>query len=133
MNLAIHLVAVRHPETGQFFAFGGPREIYDGKLYACVDQYYPKQSLDYLLCRGNNFESLWWEDCFKEPKMDAKKMKSCSDSPEGDTLFAEKVKLSEELKITASPIFLLNNLEIFGLPGKATDDEIKNLLESVLK
>ena len=65
--------------------------------------------------------------------MDAKKMKFCAGAPEGDTLFAEKVKLSEDLKITTAPIFLLNNLEIFGLPDKATDDEIKNLLESIFK
>ena len=127
-DVFIHLSALQDEATNEFMSAAGPREIDEDKIYACADKYYPNQSFDYLNCRVNDIQSLWWEKCIEQISLDSEKIKSCARGEESKNLLAEKIKLAQELKIIYGPLFLLENIEVFGITQQTTAEEIIRLL-----
>lgn len=129
-DVFIHLLGLQDEAASEFVSAAGPREIDEDRIYACVDKYYPNQSFDYLNCRVNDIDSLWWEKCLEQAKLDSEKIKSCARGEESSSLFAEKIKLAQELKIIYGPLFLFENIEVFGITQKTTAEEITGLLRA---
>lgn len=128
VQLSLHFIGLQDVETGAFQNPNGIREIEEDKLYCCIEKHYPKKAWDYLSCRTKNIQSLWWGDCLEEG-MDAGLITECAKGEESNQLLKEKIKLSEELQIFYSPLFLLENAEIFGITLQTTKEEILNLLD----
>ncbi len=129
MKTRLQLVGLKNPETGELLSPGGPREINEDKAFACAKKYFPAQASGYLSCRLSDINNLWIEDCFTKNKINSQKIKACVGGEEGQKLFEEKIKLSNELKISYAPLFLLENIEIFGPTPKTSAQEIINLME----
>ncbi|MDP8266107.1 MAG: hypothetical protein P9M07_04080 [Candidatus Aceula meridiana] len=130
IKLNIHFVAMKAPETGVLISPEGAREVEEDTLYACIEKQYPKKALDYLSCRLADVKSLWWEDCAKKNGVDVQRIKKCARSREGQKLFEQKIKISDELKVRYAPLFLMENVEIFGISESTDAQEILNVLES---
>lgn len=133
INLSLHFVGSKNPETAQFFSPGGSREINENTIAACVEKYYPQKTWDYLSCRLGNIDSPWAQDCLERLSMAVKKIKDCAGGAEGSKLYEDKIRLSDELKISYSPLFLFENTEIFGITPQTTAQEIIRVIESKKK
>ncbi len=131
-RINIHFIGAKNPQTGEWISPGGKREIEEDIIAACVEKYYPKKFIDYLACRLLNIQSLWWEDCLTQNGINIKKIKKCARSKEGQKLLEKKVKLSQELNIQYGPLFLLNNIEIFGVTEQTNVDEIIGIIDTSL-
>lgn len=129
INLTVHFVATKAKETNVLVSPEGTREIEEDTLYACAENLYPQKALDYLSCRLSNVKSLWWEDCAKKNNMDIKRVEKCARSKEGEKLFEQKIKLSDEIKVFYAPLFLMENVEIFGISESTDAQEILNMLK----
>ena len=130
IRFQLNFVGAHDPETGELLSPGGKREINEEKMYACVEQGYPQKTWDYLFCRTGSIDSLWWEDCLVKNDIDASKIKECVNNNNTDKLLKEKNQLSDGLKISYSPVFLLDNIEIFSITDKTNVGEIVRLIES---
>ncbi len=129
IKFQLHLVGAQNPETQEFLSPEGLREINEDKIYACVDKYYPAMSWDYLSCRAGNINNPWINDCLNDKSIDVAKIKECSQGPESQALLKEKIKLAEELQIAYAPLFLLDNVEIFGATEQTTANEVIKVME----
>lgn len=130
LKFTLRLVGAKNPETNEIVSPGGIRETIEDKIYACVDASYPEKSRDYLTCRTDNIENLWWEDCLENNGMDVKKIKDCARGEEGNKLLAERIKFAEEMDITYGPLFLIDNVEIFGANKQTTSAQILSILDA---
>ena len=130
VRFKLHFIGTKDLETGEFLNPNGKREIHEDMIFACVEKKYTDKALDYGLCRTQNIDSLWWSDCLIDNDIDPAIIKKWAKTDEGAQLLQEKIKLSEELQISYSPLFLLENVEIFGVTAQTTSDEILNLLNS---
>ncbi len=126
----VHFLGIEDMQTKEIISPGTEREANEEKVYACVEKYYPKQSWDYLMDRLMKTSDIWIEDVLVARKFDVKKIKGCAQGPEGQKLFKEKIRLSQELNIRYAPIFLMENTEIFGATEKTTADEVLTLMKS---
>ena len=121
----IHFLAVQQGDN--FEAGTGNFEVEEYLRCVCVQKYYPDKFFDYVSCRANNMNSLWWDDCLA--KTDTEKIKTCARSKEGVDLLRENIKLNRELEVMFGPTYLLNNQEIFGIQGVPPKEEFKKLIE----
>ncbi len=130
IQLRLHLVGRKDIESGEILSPRGIREIDEDKLYLCVENLYSEKTWDYLFCRTGQVDSLWWEDCVKKNDMDAEKVRQCARSEESAKWLEERIKLSKELNITYAPLFLLENIEIFGPSAQTMPQELIGIIES---
>ena len=121
----IHFLAVRQDD--KFEAAAGNFEVEEYLRCVCVQKYYPEEFFNYLSCRANNMNSLWWDDCLS--KKDTEKIKACARNEEGANLLEENIKLNKDLGIMFGPTYLLDNHEIFGIQGVPPKEEFKKLIE----
>lgn len=131
-NIAVrvHFIGIEDEKSKKIISPGQGQEGAEEALYACVEKYYPEKAFDYLASRILNASDIWLEDYLDSKKFDVKKLKACARSSEGEALFKEKVRLSQELGVRYVPLFLMNNREIFGLSEKTTAVEIIELMKS---
>ncbi|MBL6974445.1 MAG: hypothetical protein ISR64_01815 [Deltaproteobacteria bacterium] len=110
MNFELHFIA-DETAPGQFKALHGPKEVAENIRQLCAAKYYPKNNkfMDYIWCRNDDYKSADWEPCAKKAKMDAGRIKKCSEGEEGKKLHSEDIKIAKALGIGASPSWLANN------------------------
>jgi hypothetical protein len=93
----------------------------------CVQKYYPQKLWDYLICRANNINSSWWEDCI--PEADALKIRNCAKGPEGASLLKENIALNKEVQVSLGLSYLLDNYQIFSSRGVPDKEEFRKILK----
>jgi hypothetical protein len=133
VNVSFHFLGIEDATTKKLISPGNVREASEEKACACVEKYYPKQSWDYLLERLTKADDIWVEDSLQALRMDVKKIKNCAKGPEGEKLLQEKVRLAKELDIRYAPLFLMGNVEIFGVNEKTTAQEVVQVIKGELK
>lgn len=129
INLNIHFLIIEDAAKG-FLSPGGLSEIEEAKRSVCVEKYYPARMWDYLICRTKDIESSWWDKCLISFKIDDKKIKSCATTAEADDLLRQNLKLNQELRISDTPILLLNNQEVFGITEQTTAEELERIISA---
>jgi len=120
LKFNIHFIADYSNATGSFNSLHGQTEVDDDMRELCVMKYYPDNNkyMDFIWCRNNNISSSVWESCATSNGMDAVKLADCVRT-EGVNLLKENIKLSQDLKIGASPTWLANNkYEFSGLAAQ---------------
>ncbi len=133
INLELHFLGIKNTESGTCVTPGGQREQEEEKIFACVDNYYPEKSFDYLSCRLLKINSIWFEDCLKQNNINVDKIKKCAQSKKGQKLFEKMIKMSQDLNVRYAPIFLMDNVEIFGVTDQTTSEEIIGIIQSFKK
>jgi hypothetical protein len=110
MDFEIHYIATDNGD-GTFTSLHGQTEVDEDIRESCVMKYYPTdyKYMDYIWCRNKNIASSEWESCATDNSIDAAKIKTCSEGDEGKTLLRQKIALSNELNIGASPTWMANN------------------------
>jgi protein-disulfide isomerase len=117
---------------GKLTSMHGQGEVDENIRQLCAQKYYEKnyKFMEYLHCRneaytktrGKEPEGNEWEACAKGG-IQAGVIKRCSEGEEGQALLAESIKKANDLGITGSPNWLLNNK--FEMNGR-TAEAIKN-------
>lgn len=121
----IHFLAIE--ENSKFQTAAGSIETEEYLRCVCVKKYYPKEFLNYLICRAKNIQSSWWDSCMGS--MDSSTIKTCATSVEGDTLLRENIKINKELKVIFGPTYLLDNRQIFGIQGVPAKSNFKRIFK----
>lgn len=124
-NPDIHFLAIE--ENSKFQTAAGSIETEEYLRCVCVKKYYPKEFLNYLICRAKNIQSSWWDNCLGS--MDSSTIKTCATSVEGDTLLRENIKINKELKVIFGPTYLLDNRQIFGIQGVPAKSDFKRIFK----
>jgi hypothetical protein len=110
MDFEIHFIATDNGD-GTFQSLHGQTEVDENIRESCVMKYYPTdyKYMDYIWCRNQNIATDDWQSCATSNSMDVAKIKTCSEGDEGKQLLREKIKLSTQLGIGASPTWMANN------------------------
>jgi hypothetical protein len=124
-NPVLHFLTVE--KDGGFTAQHGVSEVEEYLRGVCVQKYYPEKFWDYLICRSQNIQSSYWEDCLDG--LDTQSVKTCSRGQEGIDLLRKNNRLNEQLKISSGPSYLLDNREIFSSRGVPAKEELKRILK----
>ncbi len=106
----------------------GKHELQEGELYACMENLYPEKFWDYLLCRLADSDNLFWEDCLTDKSIKKEKVVQCARTDQGKKLYAKRIQLSQELQIQYGPLFVLDNVEIFGVTPQSTLQDIMSAI-----
>jgi hypothetical protein len=109
VDFEIHFIANDNGD-GTFTSLHGQPEVDENIRESCVMKYYPKPDdfMKYIWCRNANMKTDW-QKCASDSSMDASKIKACSEGSEGKDLLRQKIKLSNDLQIGASPTWMANN------------------------
>jgi len=125
----IHFLA--QDNRDKFEAPGGNFEVEEDLRALCVQKYYPSRFFGYVQCRAKNNNSSWWEDCLAG--LDAAVVKTCAKSNEAGELLKENIKLNKELGIIVSPVYLIDNQQIFSTQGAPKKEDFQKLFNSLKK
>jgi len=131
IDFDIHYIA-NEIDNLTFMSLHGPSEVDENIRQLCVKKYYKKGNkyLDYIWCRNKNIHDEDWEKCVTSNGMSVSKIKKCVEGDEGKKLLSEDIKIAQELKIGASPTFLVNNKYFINgvdpQSGRRTPEAIKN-------
>ncbi|MBU2101957.1 MAG: hypothetical protein ABH865_07110 [Candidatus Omnitrophota bacterium] len=117
--VAIHFVVSKAPEAESLRS--------ETKLALAIKKLYPTKFNEYLTQRLENIDNLYWVEILDNLGIDYKKVKELSRSRDADILMRENTKLAEELGVTDSNVFLINNQKIFKI-FKIDADELLKLL-----
>jgi len=124
-NPAVHFLTILRNDKIE--AARGEAEVEEDLRSVCVQKYYPQGFWNYIICRANNIDSSWWEDC--AAKMDLNKIKTCARSDEGKALLKKNSSLPQELKVMFGPVYLLDNQSIFATKGAPSKEELKKIIK----
>ncbi len=132
-NIRFRMFYVARQINGDFQSMHGVEEIDEDIRQLCINEYYPNKFWDYVLCIGGHYRDpeVFWEECANRNGIDTEKLKECWQGEEGNLLFGENIKKTDYLKITRSPILMINKRIYTGKrTGNALKDWICDELES---
>lgn len=116
-------------ESGDgFSSLHGQPEVDENLRQVCVMEYAPEKIWDYLSCVNKdivNVESEW-EQCAIDAGINPNNIRDCAEGEEGADLLRENIQFADELGITGSPGFLINNQVLAS--GLRTSEQIKQML-----
>jgi glutaredoxin len=124
MDFKVHFLA-DVGEDGAIDSLHGQAEVDEDLRQICASAKYGKDNLwlDYVWCRNQALESPDWKACAKGP-IKAAVIEKCAKGPEGRKLLAADAAIGQELGVSASPSWLVNNRQ----PASAlTADEIRQI------
>ena len=124
MDFKVHFLA-DVGEGGAIDSLHGQAEVDEDLRQICASAKYGKDNLwlDYVWCRNQAIESPDWKACAKGP-IKAAVIEKCAKGPEGRKLLAADAAIGQELGVSASPSWLVNNRQ----PASAlTADEIRQI------
>lgn len=100
----------RVTDEGGLRSMHGSAEVEENLRQVCVQEHYGSDYafMDYLDCRAQNYRLPDWEQCVSPP-LDAATIRRCAEGEEGRRLLRESFERAEQLEITGSPSWLLNN------------------------
>jgi hypothetical protein len=112
---------------GKLTSMHGEGEVNENLRQICAQKHYAKdyKFMDFVLCRNKAYqenrgkeEDKAWEACAKDG-INAAVIKKCAEGDEGKELLTASYKLAEDLGITGSPNWLLNNK--YDMRGRAPE------------
>lgn len=118
-------------DEAYYCSLHGPSEVLEEIRSLCVMQYYPQKHryMNYIMCRIKAGFKNEWEKCLKKNKMNIKKIKKCSEGPEGLRLFEQEAELTKALNISASPTFLINSKYIVEISNRSPAGYLKAICD----
>lgn len=124
----LHFVVWEDAQRGFISPMGTP-EIEEDKIALCVSKYVPVKSWEYMSCRSGSMKSNRWEDCLKIDEKNLSKIEACAKGKESEGLLREDTGLTNELRITYGPLFLLDNKEVFGISENTSVEELERFIK----
>ena len=113
LNFSLNYIA--DVQSGQLDSLHGPTEVADDMRELCAEKYYPQgeKYMEFIWCRNRNITSDDWMGCATDNGMDAAKIKACAEGDEGKQLLSANLKIAQDLFITGSPTFFVNNKKLY--------------------
>ncbi|MCD6229693.1 MAG: thioredoxin domain-containing protein [Candidatus Diapherotrites archaeon] len=96
---------------GNFSSLHGQNEVDENLRQVCIMENYPDKLLDYLECANADYRNIgdMFAECAGNAGIDATSVEECAKGVEGTKLLEESIAFTDELGITASPTWLVNN------------------------
>jgi predicted DsbA family dithiol-disulfide isomerase len=118
VNFKLNFIAAE--QDGTFQSLHGPAEVTGDKIHLCVQKYYPKELINFVVCQNKNVQNLEGtiDGCAKETGIDAEKVKTCYKGTEGTSLLSDSVKASQAVNAQGSPTMFINNQPYNGARDK---------------
>lgn len=113
-------------EPGKFTALHGQPEVDENIRELCAIKHFPKNYMDYILCRNKNIRSNDWKPCAKG-KIKESVIEKCFTGGEGTKLFSENIKIGNSMGIGGSPTWIFNNKHKAG--GVSAADIHRNICQ----
>lgn len=108
LTYEIHYIATENPD-GTVRSLHGQSEVDEDVIQLCVEKIAPEKHLNYLYCRSTGtIKGTDWKDCATTTGIDIDAVQSCFDN-EGLDLLKEDIKEAQELGVSGSPTWLINN------------------------
>ncbi len=109
-TVSLRLQFIGDVKDGKLTSMHGEDEVAEDLRMICAQDLYGKnyRFIEYVKCRAKTYDSPAWEPCVPE-WMNKKKLRRCAEGKRGTKLLEESYMLAEELGITGSPSWLLNN------------------------
>ncbi|MDD5309034.1 MAG: GILT family protein [Deltaproteobacteria bacterium] len=109
MDFTLEFIGNMGPD-GKPTSMHGQGEIDEDLRQVCAQKYYGKdyKFMGYILCRNKDVRSTDWQAC-ATGGVKADVVKKCAEGPEGLELLKASFKKAEDLGISGSPSWLLNN------------------------
>jgi hypothetical protein len=126
-NFEFHYLAFKD-EEGNIVSKRGIGEIEENIRQLVVKKQFPDKYLDYVVERGKNVGSSYWEDSATAVGLDPAIIKKSAQSTEGKVLLEEDVKLANELEVGGDVVFFVNNQEVIYLKNP---NDLKELLDKI--
>jgi 2-hydroxychromene-2-carboxylate isomerase len=111
INFRLDFIA-QETSPGVFDSLHGPPEVEGNKIHLCVQENYPNEMMDFIVCQNKKVQDLKGtiDKCAEEAGIaDAQKIKDCADGPEGNQLLSASTKASQEAGAQGSPTIYINN------------------------
>jgi hypothetical protein len=108
MNFELNFIGQERNE--QLTSMHGQAEVDEDIRQLCAQKHYNKKYkfMDYVFCRNKDYRNADWESC-ATGGIQASVIKKCAEGEEGKQLLAESFKKANDLAISGSPSWLLNN------------------------
>ncbi|MFC1722505.1 DsbA family protein [Nanoarchaeota archaeon] len=122
MNINFRLEFIAQPRgDGTFDSLHGESEVHGNKIHLCVQEYYPKELMDFVLCQNKNYNDFdsTIDSCSEASGLDAAKIKECTTGSEGIELMEASAAKAIEKQAQGSPTMYLNGQLYQG--GRETD------------
>lgn len=111
----------------------GQQEIDENTRQLCINRYYPERLLDYMACVEEHYQDPEnvWEACAANNGIETGVIEECLQGEEGEALLEENIKKADYMKITRSPMLMINRRLYTGrhMPNALKDwicDEFEN-------
>ena len=120
MRFQIHFIA---SESGdEITSMHGAEEVAENTRWLCARQYFPRDYLNYVWCRAEDYRNPDWQQCAKG-KIKASVIQKCVDSGEGKSLLKKDLQIAKDLDIGASPTWIANGRHKFnGVTARAIQE-----------
>ena len=109
-NIDFRLEFIASGTPGNFQSLHGAPEVEGDKIQLCVQEKYPDQLIDFVVCQNKNPRDLRGsvERCAEETGIDAQAIIDCAGDEEGDLLLSESIKKSQAANAQGSPTMYFN-------------------------
>lgn len=108
LDYEIHYIASENPD-GSIRSLHGQYEVDENVIQLCVEKESPAVHFDYLYCRSTNgVKGVYWKDCAEETGVNINAVEACFNN-EGLDLLKEDIKEANDIGVTGSPTWLINN------------------------
>ncbi len=126
VDMNIYFIASE--QGGNFSSMHGQVEVNEDIRQVCIADKYPDKLINYLLCVNEDIVNVEenWEACAEEAGIPAGEIGACAQGEEGAELFRENIAVAQELGITGSPGYLVNNQIMAG--GLRSPEQVKQMV-----
>lgn len=109
-DIDFHVDFIAQKKEGQWASMHGPKEMKGDIVQVCAQKYAPGKWFDLVLCQNKNYKEVDtnWDGCSRDLGIDAGKLASCVDGPEGTSLVNASFERSQAAKASGSPTILIN-------------------------
>jgi len=101
---------------GKLASMHGDSEVNGDKVQLCAMKHFPARALAFINCMNTNPGSIPgnWEGCAKEIGLDAARMRTCYEGPEGAKLLEASFDKALARKASGSPTIFMNGEPYYG-------------------
>jgi len=119
VDFRAHYIGGVDNATGKPLSLHGEGEVAEDIRGLCAMKQDSDAYMRYVWCRNKDVKSQDWTACATDAHLDAGAMKSCSEGDEGKQLLLDDFRYARQLRIVASPTFLINGKYMFNAVSAA--------------
>lgn len=95
-------------------SLNGPEELKENLRQLCIQKYFPKKLIPYILCQNKNVKTMkeTWQQCAGTNAIKVDTIRRCINSAGGQRMLSASFKRSQNKNLQKSPVLYLGNKKI---------------------